>query len=288
MKKMVLALSVALLGLVFGGSAHAADPAPVEKKLKHGLVEVYNLGSLTLYAYQTADPMADVAFVLKTDKNLVAIESPPFADNIAEWKEYLKGLNKPLTDILISYHPGGGKWYEPAKSHATEGAKKAISAGATKALTESLGRSFGDTFIADVPDIEATLKSGLNTIGGIEFEVLEAGDGYDIVVPAIDVIYTHMLGADTHSILAGPDHLQAVLASLENIKRKGYQLILSSHHAPEKQADVDTKIAYVEKVAAIAGESKTKEEFIAAVKKEYPNYQGENYLDMTAGFFYGK
>ncbi|UQZ87777.1 hypothetical protein C4J81_00520 [Deltaproteobacteria bacterium Smac51] len=288
MKKIVLAFSVALLSLAIGAAAFAADTAPVERKLKHGYVQVYDLGPLTLHAYQTADLMADEAIVLETGKNLVAIESPPFTDNIAEWKEYLNGLGKPLTDILISYHPAGGKWYGQAKSHATEGAKKAITAGPTKALTESLGQSFGTGFITDIPDIEANLTSGLNTVGGIEFDIIDAGDGYDIAIPAINVIYTHMLGADTHSILAGPDHLRAVLASLENMKKKGYQLILSSHHTPEKQADVDTKIAYVKRVQAIAAENKTKDEFIAAIKKEYPDYQGDNYLDMTAGFFYGK
>lgn len=287
MRKIALSFLIVLISAAFGAAAYAADTAPAEKKLKHGFVQIYDLGPLILHAYQTADPMADESFVLETDKNLVAVESPAFADNIAEWKEYTDGLGKPLTDILISYHPAGGKWYGQAKSHATEGAKKAMTEGVTKALTESLGQAFGAGFSTDIPGIDSTLKSGPNTVGGIDFEIIEAGDGYDIAVPAANLVYTHMLGADTHSILAGPDHLQAVLASLENMKAKGYQLILSSHHTPEKQADVAAKIAYVQRVGKIAEASKSKDEFIAAVKKQYPDYQGLNYLDMTAGYFFG-
>ena len=217
----------------------------------------------------------------------MAIESPPFEVNIAEWKEYIDDLKKPLTDILISYHPAGGQWYGQAKSLATEGAQKAMTEGATKALTDSLGQVYGANFKTDIPDIAATLKTGLNTVGGLDLEIIDAGDGYDIAIPAINVIYTHMLGADTHSILAGPDHVKAVLDSLENMKVKGHQLILSSHHTPEKPADVDTKISYVKRVAAIAEASNDQDEFTLAVKKEYPDYKGLNYLDLTAGFFFG-
>ena len=71
--------------------------------------------TMKLHAYQTADAMADECFVLETGKNLVAIESPPFDVNVAEWKQYIGTLGKPLTDVLISAHPGGGKWYGDAK-----------------------------------------------------------------------------------------------------------------------------------------------------------------------------
>ena len=60
----------------------------------------------------------------------------------------------------------------------------------------------------------------------------------------------------------------------------------TSHYTPEDLKDADTKIAYLENLKAIAADYGSAEEFKAAVQKQYPNYSGENYLDMTAGFFF--
>lgn len=282
-------LAVLTILLCFAGRASAVDVKPVqEKTLGHGSVQVYELGTLKLHAWQTGDAMHDACFVLETPTNLVAVESPAFNNDIVLWKEYTANLGKPLTDVFLSAHPVGGKWYGDAESHAAKGAAKAITAGATKALAESLGRTFGAEFNTDIAGIDAVLAPGANTIGGIDVEIMEAGDGYDIAVPSAGIIYTHMLGADTHSILTGQEHINAFLASLENMKAKGYKLILSGHHTPETPADVNAKIAYVRNIRALAQQSTGKDDFIARVKKAYPGYAGLNYLDMTAGYLFAE
>lgn len=278
----VLVAAIVLLHGILGLAMAAERQAPVEKKLDHGLVRVYDFESVKLHAYQTDDSMGDECFLLETKQNLVALESPAFLPNIADWRQYVDDLNKPLTDILIAYHPAGGKWYGNARSHATEGAIKAMTVGATRELTESLGKALGKEFITAIPDIDSVIKGGENSIGGMVFDITEAGDGYDIAIPSIGVVYTHMLGADTHSILVGAEHMDTVMATLGNFKAKGYRLILSSHHAPESLSDVDTKLMYVAKTKELAGQSKTKEEFIRRMKEAFPGYQGEQYLGMTA------
>jgi len=67
---------------------------------------------------------------------------------------------------------------------------------------------------------------------------------------------------------------------------KGYDLILTSHYTPEDLKDAETKIAYIENLKGIAAGCENADEFKAEVKKQYPAYSGENYLDMTAGFFF--
>ncbi|MFV0437092.1 MAG: hypothetical protein ACK5PS_06845 [Desulfopila sp.] len=272
--------------IFFTGIATAAAPVQ-QQQLGQGMVQVYDLGSIKLHAYQTADPMHDECFVLETADNLVAIESPAFEVNIAQWKAYIDGLGKPLTDMLLSYHPSAG-WYGTARTHATAKAKQAMTEGATRKLVEFLSTRFGPEFNTQAPHIDSVIPTGPNTIGGIDFDITDDGDGYDIAIPSAGVIYIHMLGADSHSILAGQDQINAYLATLENIKAKGYSLILSSHHTPETLADVETKIAYVQRVRELAAQSESKEDFIARVKKEFPNYVGDNYLDMTAGFLFAK
>lgn len=46
------------------------------------------------------------------------------------------------------------------------------------------------------------------------------------------------------------------------------------------------KISYIETLLNIASTCNSKDEMIEKVKKEYPNYSGVNYLEMTASFFF--
>lgn len=62
-------------------------------------------------------------------------------------------------------------------------------------------------------------------------------------------------------------------------------MILTSHYTPEDLKDVQTKIDYLENLKEIAENSADADSFKAKVHKQYPQYSGENYLDMTAGFF---
>ena len=70
------------------------------------------------------------------------------------------------------------------------------------------------------------------------------------------------------------------------MKGEGYELILTSHHTPEKPEALDEKIAYLEKTKEILSASRTKEDFVAAMKKAFPDYQGEGYLEMSAANLY--
>lgn len=107
-------------------------------------------------------------------------------------------------------------------------------------------------------------------------------------MPEINAVYTHMLGHDCHSVIAGAEHADAVIAQLNGYIEKGYDLILSSHYTPEDLKDAHTKIDYLKNLKEIAKKHTAPETFKADVQKQYPNYSGGNYLDMTAGFFFAK
>ncbi len=286
MSKYVIAFALlAMLGISYpakGMDDNSKTFTAWEYALQDGTVRICNFGAIKLHAYQTNNAMADECFILETADNLIAIESPCFENNIAEWQRYVSSLNKPLTDILLSYHPAGGKWYRNAASHATQVAQDAMTNGPTHALIGNLKKAFGDGFSADVPAIDAILPEGATTIGGVEFIVSNDGDGYSIVIPALHAVYIHMLGANVHSILASPEHIDASIAQLQGFIADKYALVISSHHTPETLADVEAKIAYLEKTKDIAAASLDKAVFIRAMKTEFPEYAGENYLAMTA------
>ena len=127
---------------------------------------------------------------------------------------------------------------------------------------------------------------GRVTIGGIDFHIRQTNEAFDVEIPEIHVVYTHMMGHDRHSIVAGAGHADAIIAQLKEYIVKGYDLILTSHYTPEDLRDAETKIAYLESLKAIAADCRSAEEFKAAVQQRYPDYSGGNYLDMTAGFFF--
>ena len=62
--------------------------------------------------------------------------------------------------------------------------------------------------------------------------------------------------------------------------------MLTAHYTPEDLKDVQTKIAYLTDLKEIALESESAGEMRAKVQARYPHYSGQNYLDMTVGFFF--
>ena len=122
-------------------------------------------------------------------------------------------------------------------------------------------------------------------LAGLDFVILHESDGenYGIAIPAINAVYRHMMGSKTHNILPAVPYIEAEIAELKGYQDKGYSLILTSHNAPEGKQAVAAKIAYLEKVLDLAKSSKTRAEFVDSVKSAFPDYNGEAYLDMSAG-----
>lgn len=136
--------------------------------------------------------------------------------------------------------------------------------------------------LADV----AYIVEGKKALAGVDFEVIDRGESYDLAIPSMNVVYTHMLGKTTHSILTSAAHIEAFLQMLKEYQAAGYAMILTSHGGPEGQDAVAEKISYLNKTKEIMQQSKTADEFKAAMQAAFPAYDGLNYLDMTAGFLY--
>ena len=254
--------------------------------LKKGFVEIYNFENIKLHAYQTNDLMNDESYILENDKNLLLIEFPAFYDNLEEFENYVKGLGKTIVGKVFSDHPNGGTILKEVKGYASEGTIKSMKEGTIHGLVTGFERSFGGTFAKEYHEITDILREKEVNIGGFELNITYHDENIEIEFPQINCIYTHMLGHDCHSIVAGEKHANAIIAQIKGYKEKGYNLILSSHYTPETMSDVDVKISYLEEIKKIAKESSNANEFKEKVKTKYPNYSGLNYLDMTAGYFF--
>lgn len=254
--------------------------------LKKGYMEVYEFGEIKLHAYQTNDLMYDESYILENKDNVLLVEFPAFYDNLEEFETYVKGLGKNIVGKVFSDHPNGGTILKNVKGYASEGTIKSMKEGTIHNLVTGFETSFGGKFAKEYHEITDILKDEKVNIGGFELNITYHDENIEIEFPQIGCVYTHMLGHDCHSIVAGEGHADVIIARLKNYKAKGYTLVLSSHYTPETLKDVDTKIAYLEELKKIAKDCSNADEFKAKVKAEYPEYSGLNYLDMTAGYFF--
>ncbi len=253
-------------------------------KLKKGEMNIYDFGRVKLHAYKTNDFIDDEVFVVEKNGKAVIIESPCFFDNNKELSEYLNDLE--VEGMLISYHGAGATFLPDIPKYATQNAADFSSNSGRKTLIDNFTDTFGEIFDRSIHKITNFIEEGKITIGDIDFIIKQTNDAFDIEIPEINTVYTHMLGHDCHSIVAGSEHADTIITQLKDYIAKGYDLILTSHYTPENLKDAETKISYLENLKMIADSCTNAEEFKNEVQKQYPNYNGGNYLDMTAGFFF--
>lgn len=253
-------------------------------KLAKGEMNVYDFSGIKLHAYKTNDFIDDEVFIVEKNGKAVVIESPCFFDNNRELAEYLKDVT--VEGMLVAYHGAGATFLPNVPKYATQNAVDFSKNGGGKALIDKFTGAFGEIFDSSVHEITNVIETGKVTIGGIDFVIKQTDDAFDVEIPEINAVYTHMLGHDCHSIVAGAGHADAMIAELRSYIEKGYDLILTSHYTPEDLKDAQTKIDYLENLKKIATGVQNAYEFKAEVGKQYPQYSGQNYLDMTAGFFF--
>lgn len=254
--------------------------------LKKGEMNIYDFGGVKLHAYKTNDFIDDEVFIIEKKGRAVIIESPCFFDNNEELAKYLKDIGAEVDGMLIAYHGAGAAFLPEARKYATKNAVDYSENGGGKALVDNFKNTFGEIFDSSIHKITDIIEEGKVTIGGIDFEIKQTAEAFDIAIPEINAVYTHMLGHDCHSIVAGAAHADGIVAELKGYIAKGYDLILTSHYTPEDLKDAQTKIDYLENLKKIAAGCADADSFKAEVQKQYPAYSGQNYLDMTAGFFY--
>lgn len=255
-------------------------------RLSKGEMHIYDFGGIKLHAYKTNDLIDDEVFILEKNGQAVIIESPCFFENNQELAEYIKNQQLTAAGILIAYHGAGGTFLPDTPKYATQNAIDYSKNGGGKALIDNFTQAFGSAFDPSIHEVTNLLNEGRQTIGGITFIITQTAEAYDIEIPEINAVYTHMLGHDCHSIVAGSVHADGMIEQLKGYIERGYDLILTSHYTPETLKDAQTKIAYLENLKIIAANCANAEEFKNEVKKQYKNYAGENYLDMTANYFF--
>ena len=254
-------------------------------ELDKGHVDVYTENGVTLYAYQTRDLIDDEVFILAKNGRGVVIELPCFHDNIRELTDFLRQEGITVEGKLVAYHAAGASFLPEVPAYGTASSVAYNTTGGA-ALVANFHKAFGGSFDESLCAVDHVLEEGETEIAGIRFLVKPNAEAYDLEIPEIRCVYTHMMGHDCHSIVAGCPHADGILSQLNYYLRKGFDLVLTSHYTPEDLKDARTKIAYLTDLKEIALASENADEMRARVQAKYPHYSGQNYLDMTVGFFF--
>lgn len=257
-----------------------------EINLAKGNVRIYDFGTAKLHAYQTNDLIDDEVFIVEKNGRGFVLEYPCFFDNISELESYIADQGIAIEGIVAAYHMAGASFLAGTPVYATREADEYGHAGGGKALIDNFTQAFGETFDASLPQVTNHIEGDELELAGITMKIIRNAEAFDIEIPELNVVYTHMLGHDCHSIVAGAGHADAIITQLKGYQSAGIDLVLTSHYTPEDQKDLQTKIDYLESLKRIAADCADAASFKAAVQERYPEYAGENYLDMTTGFFF--
>jgi hypothetical protein len=255
-------------------------------KLGKGEINEYRGDSLNLLVYQTHDPLSNVTLILEKEQRALVIEPPCFVENLAELEQYLRSQQFNVEGLLVAYHMTGANYFKGAKRYSTRNAAEFGTKGQGKAMVDSFAAAFGSAFDASINQVTDYIDGDSVTIAGITLNIDRTPDAFDIEIPAIKAKYVHMLGHDVHSIIGSARNIERELVKLEGCAAKGYDLFLSSHYPAEDIHDVRQKIEYLKRLASIAVQAKSAEEFKRMARKEFPQYGGEHYLDKTARFLF--
>lgn len=255
-------------------------------KLGKGEVNVYDFGTVRLHAYKTNDFIDDEVFILVKDGKGVAIELPCFYDNIAELTEYLKNNGIELVAKLAAYHAAGATFMSEVPVYGTASSNTYNTAGGGAGLVKNFAGAFGAIFDSGIVRTEYFMEDGEIELAGIRFIIKSNQEAYDVEIPEINCVYTHMLGHDCHSIVAGCPHADGMISQLNYYISKGFDLVLTSHYTPEDLKDAQTKIDYLYALKAISEECESAAEMKERVAARFADYSGLNYLDMTVGMFF--
>jgi hypothetical protein len=257
-----------------------------EEIRNYGSFEMRVLGDLKLHAYATGNPLLEECFAIEKGDNLVIIEPVSFYDNIAEFASYVGSLKKDVAGLIVSYRATGASGFKNVRKYSTQKATEYAKNGRAKTFVDEFSKAFGKYFDATICEATDIVADGKIEIGGVDFIIKSNDEAFDIEIPEINSIYMHMLGANCHSIVAGENRADSFINELENCVAKKYDFILSSRCSLEGWEAAKTKIMYLKRIKTLAVESSSAEDFKIKVKREFPYRRGDEYLDMTAGFFF--
>lgn len=251
--------------------------------------------SVKIHTYMSPAVMfANTSHIIELQNELIVVDGQFFAPYAFELKKYTDSLAKPVTRFYISHdHPdhyiGFGDAFPNAKVYALAETKAAFDQ-AGQGVLEQRQAQFGPMIAKTLNKPSVIQKPGTETIGKVKFIFEKSEDNESAVSLVIKLPELGIYIAQ--DIVYNKIHLfiEADTKGWENalnkiLQEKQYKLILSGHGKEGNMLLLKENLDYLAFVNKTILESKNKEEFKVAILKKYPEYGGEQLVDIYLAYY---
>ena len=269
--------------------AAAEQDAVVEDSLV-GAFQTYDLDGFRLHVYNSNDVMGDASYIVEGDSGLVVMEYPLFKVNAKEFADYIEALDKPIVTDITDYHLGGS---DQLPLTMPEGMPAFIEGPVYGGMMKGFAEQFGDTMVELPTQKAAEVPFGqVQNWAGVDFD-FQHGAASDFpgasIIIGKQVYYTHWTPAESHISPLQVGNVAAVDAELAEAQKSlasGAKYFIGGHGGLAEKAQVEFKIAYLQKVKELLAQNKDATTFAEALKAAYPELPGD--ADALAQALYKK
>jgi glyoxylase-like metal-dependent hydrolase (beta-lactamase superfamily II) len=269
-------LITALGSTLLLGPRHAAGTETTPSGYA-GKVFVNQQGGVRIHTYMAAPAGALVtSHLIETGSGLVLVDGQFAPASALELKRYIDGLGRPVARVWLSHmHPD--HWFGLHQLGLS-----AVQAGP---VTAGFLRANGAALIAErraessVPQVEAELAEGEQTIGGVAFRIrrvldTEAPEIMVFEIPAAgaaivqDIVYNRVHAVVSRTI---PNWLAVLRGMAADGTRT--KLILPGHGEPTAPDDLGMLIRYLETVDPMIQAGGPAEPIVAEMTRQFPDWR---------------
>lgn len=248
-----------------------------------------------VHTYMSPAPMfANTSHVIELKNELIIVDGQFFSPYAFELKNFSDALGKPVTRLYISHdHPdhfiGFGDAFPNVKVYALAETKASIEKTGQEILAQRQAQ-FG-TMIATKLNMPTVIQHpGKERIGGVTF-IFEKSFNNESAVSLIiklpelgvyiaqDIVYNNI-----HLFIEG-DTKGWETALNKIIQEKNYKIILAGHGKEGGINLLKENLSYLAFVNETIKKSTNKEEFKAAILQKYPEYAGEQLVDIYLNYY---
>ncbi len=251
--------------------------------------------AVKVHTYMSPAPMfANTSHIIELKNELIIVDGQFFAPYALELKKFTDSLGKPVTRFYISHdHPdhyiGFGDAFPNVKVYALAETKASIEQTGQSVL-EQRQAQFGPMIATKLNAPSAIQQPGEETIGNVKFvfeKSLNNESAVSLVIKlpelgvyiAQDIVYNRI-----HLFLEG-DTKGWENALRKIMQEKSYKIVLSGHGKEGGTELLKENLAYLAFANETILNSKNKEEFKAALIKKYPEYGGEQLIDIYLNYY---
>lgn len=237
---------------------------------------------------------ANTSHVIELKNELIIVDGQFFAPYAFELKEFTDALGKPVTRFYLSHdHPdhyiGFGDAFPNVPVYALAETKAAIEQAGQEVLEQKQAQ-FGPMIASKLNKPSVVQQPGEETIGNVKFIFEKSVNNESAVslvikLPELGVYITQDIVYNKVHLFIEGDTKGWETALHQIIKEKTYQTILSGHGKEGGIELLKENLNYLAFVNETILKSKDKEEFKAAILKKYPEYGGEQLVDIYLDYY---